>query len=346
MIGGDPPANQPPVASAGPDVTAPPPTTAPPPPSSAPPPPKVTFAAAGDHSANARTDGSLALLDASDAEFYLALGDLDYDDTPTDEAWCEYVTSRLPQKGPTFPFQLVSGNHEDDGPNGSIVNFAACLPDRLGSTPGPGSIYGAEYSFDHPATSPLVRVIMVVPGLTIEGTTYVYERGDAHYRWLSATIDEARDAGIPWVVVGMHSICYGTGHHTCSLSMDFVNLLVEKRVDLVLQGHDHNYQRSKQIALEPETCPVLPRSPYDPGCIAGDGADGTYRKGAGTVFLIAGTFGKIDPYPINPADEDFPWFARTDDTSNGIVEYVLTPDRLRARYVPSYGTFRDTFTIE
>jgi hypothetical protein len=73
------------------------------------------FAAAGDHSSGSRTAASLGLLDQAGVAFYLALGDLDYDSTPTDEAWCDYVKQRLPTLGPTFPFELVSGNHEEQG---------------------------------------------------------------------------------------------------------------------------------------------------------------------------------------------------------------------------------------
>src|SRR3954454_22715084 len=110
-------------------------------------PTSFTFAAAGDHGANATTALSLAALDASPASFYLALGDLDYDETTSDAAWCDYVHQHLPTKGPDFPFEVVTGNHEDDSKvDGFILNHAACLPDRLGSTAGPGSQYGVEYS--------------------------------------------------------------------------------------------------------------------------------------------------------------------------------------------------------
>ena len=45
------------------------------------------------------------------------------------------VKERLPTLGPMFPFQLVAGNHEEQGgSDGYIMNHAACLPDRLNST--------------------------------------------------------------------------------------------------------------------------------------------------------------------------------------------------------------------
>jgi hypothetical protein len=305
----------------------------------------VVFAAAGDHGAGDRATASLAALDASEAEFYLAVGDLDYNDTPTDAAWCDYVTTHLVTKGPSFPFELVSGNHESQGSStGYIMEHAACLPDRMASTVGPGSVYGAEYSFDYPVADPLVRVIMLSPGLTIENNTINYLKGDPHYGWLSDRIDGARTSGIPWVVVGMHYPCYSAGRHSCGLSSDLLNLLVNKRVDLVLSGHDHNYQRSKQLATDASTCPVMPIAAYDPDCVADDGADETYVKGAGSVFMVAGTFGR-GLYAIEPAQADYPYFARADATSWGFVEYTVTEQRLHGRFVASSGSFGDRFEI-
>src|SRR5512139_553469 len=86
-----------------------------------------TLGAAGDFGATAETAKSLRALDASDAEFFLALGDFDYDMTPTDRAWCRYVKERLPRKGATYPFELVAGNHEaDTGQDGRVRHFARC----------------------------------------------------------------------------------------------------------------------------------------------------------------------------------------------------------------------------
>jgi len=315
---------------------------APPPP----PPPTVTFAAAGDHGANPRADASLAALDASGADFYLALGDLDYDETISDAAWCDYVTSRLPTLGPAFPFALLAGNHEEQGgQNGYVLNHAACLPDRLSSTLSPTNQYPAEYYFDYPRTAPLVRTIMISAGLTIESIAYRYTRGSPSYDWLSATIDGARASGVPWVVVGVHKACISAGQKTCEIGADLMNLLVEKKVDLVLQAHDHNYQRSKQLGLDASSCPAVPVAAYDPDCVVDDGTDAAYAKGAGTLFVIAGTFGRDLSAP-SPFDAEAPYFARIDGTSWGFVRYTVTANRIDARFVNSGGAFTDAFTLE
>jgi hypothetical protein len=304
-----------------------------------------SFAAAGDHGANSKAAASLAALDTSGASFYLALGDLDYGQTPTDAAWCDYVKARLPTLGPNFPFELVSGNHEEQGgTDGYILDHAACLPDRMGSTPGPGSLYGAEYSFDYPAQSPLVRVIMISPHLTIENVAYTYTKGTTRYQWLSGVIDNARSAGIPWVVVGMHEVCLSAGRYGCDIGTDLMNLLVEKKVDLILQGHDHNYQRSKQLRLDPATCPAVTVS-YDADCVVDDGSDNVYPKGTGSVFVIDGVFGQ-GGYSVSESDPQAPYFARIDSSlTSGFTKYTVTADRIEAQFVNSTGGFTDAFAI-
>jgi hypothetical protein len=299
------------------------------------------FAAAGDHTAGSRTAASLGLLDQSGASFYLALGDLDYDSTPTDEAWCDYIKQRLPTLGPNFPFELVTGNHEHQGgSNGYIMNHAACLPDRLNST----GVYGAQYYFDYPASAPLIRVIMIAPSLMVENVQYNYTPGSAPYNWLASAIDNARSGGIPWIAVGMHKVCITTGDKSCETGTALLNLLVDKRVDLVLQGHDHNYQRSKQIVLRPGTCSAIASNAADADCIADDGADNAYAKGAGSVFVISGTFGQCC-YGVSATDPDAPYFAQINGNSNGYTEFMVSSTRIDAQFVPSVGTFTDSFSI-
>ena len=309
-------------------------------------PTSFTFAAAGDHGANGKAAASFAALDASSAEFYLAVGDLDYDETPTDEAWCDYVHQQLPTKGPSFPFEVVTGNHEDDfGPNGDIRNFAACLPDKLDATAEPGSQYGVNYSFDYPAGAPLARFIMISPNLTVGGVDYEFKPGTSHYAWLANTIDDAHADGIPWVIVGFHFPCLTAGNYQCGTGPALTNLLVQKHVDLVLHGHEHTYQRGKQLALDQTTCPSIAASGYNPACVADDGLDGIYPKGAGTVDVVSGTFGR-SLYNVSRTDPEAPYFTKLDGTTHGFTQYTVTADQLTAQFVRSdAGTFTDSFTI-
>ena len=299
-----------------------------------------TFAAAGDLAANGGV-ASYADLDQSGVSFFLAMGDLDYGQTPTDEAWCEYVKQHLPTLGPEFPFELLVGSHEDqNGQDGYILNHAACLPDRLGVN----GMYGVQYYFDYPASSPLIRVIMTPPDMHVENVFYNYTADSPYYAWLSSTIDGARAAGIPWVAVGMHDVCITTGIKTCQIGSDLMNLLVSKRVDLVLQAHDHNYQRSKQLRFKTGVCTAVPVGSFDPACVVDSGADGIYAKGAGPIFVISGNFGHCC-YAVNPADPEAGYFARFDSTSRGFTKYTVGPGHIAAQFVNSTGSFTDSFSI-
>ncbi len=164
-----------------------------------------------------------------------------------------------------------------------------------------------------------------------------------HYRWLSDSIDDARAEGIRWIVVGMHYPCISASNSGCPIGQPLFNLLLEKKVDLVLAGHHHNYQRSKQLALVPGTCPSFVLGDFDQDCVANSGA-GVMDKGAGTVVQVVGTFGRSGS-SIKPDDPELPYFARTAGAGNGIMVYTVTRDRLDATFVPSVGSFADSFSI-
>src|SRR6266704_2992788 len=249
-----------------------------------------SFTVGGDIGGNGNTSTALDLIAQSGSQFHLAIGDLSYSEISPESSWCSYVKSRV---GSTFPFELLSGNHEDGGEiltqDGLIDNFAQCLPDRLGAV----GTYGKEYSFDYPASSPIARFIMISPNLTFtNGGLYDYSAGTTHYNWVASAIDDARAAGIKWVIVGMHKVCISMGIQSCEIGNDLLNLLVSKKVDLILQAHDHSYQRSKQLALNSNTCTAIQAETYNSSCVANDGSTGVYTQGSGSVLAIIGSVGE------------------------------------------------------
>ncbi|HEV8623357.1 MAG TPA: metallophosphoesterase, partial [Acidimicrobiia bacterium] len=314
------------------------------------------------------------------ADFSLHFGDMAYDQAaaPYEATWCSFVHARL---GDAFPYEIVTGGHDsDEGTTkgaqyeGSIDRYVQCMPDRLAASSVGGAGYGKEYFFDHPAGHPLARFIMISPSITMpDGTTFDYSANPPsdHYRWLVDAIDGARAAGIRWVVVGMARNCITAGEKHCEIGPDVFNLLVERKVDLILQGHEHGYERSKQLASGPD-CPAIPLGvPAPAACIADGGSSGVYTKGAGPVLVIAGTLG-IEQRPMYPQDPEAPDFVTlmggschtgvysisdgaallrdgapcSPSRAPGFVKYTVSAQRISAEFVASTPrVFTDAFTI-
>lgn len=300
----------------------------------------VRFAAVGDFSASTRAGQVLDTIDGLDTDLTLALGDLSYGTTGAEQAWCDFVTSRL---GAGYPFELLAGNHESNGQNGNINDFSACLPNQL---PGVVGTYGRQWYVDVPAVDPLVRYVMISPALPFPDGTYSYAAGSPRYQWTAAAIDGARTAGVPWVVVGMHKPCLSVGIYSCEPGAALMNMLLQKKVDLVLSGHEHLYQRTKQLGLGTGCAAVTPGT-YDPDCVVD--ADATMTGGRGTVMATVGT-GGVELRAVDGADTEAGYFASfsgvNQEPTFGALAVTADAGQLHARFVAAdSGTLDDSFTI-
>jgi 3',5'-cyclic AMP phosphodiesterase CpdA len=334
-----PPAADPPRSS--PPSSAPATTQASKPPAGT----SVHFTAAGDFGANGHTEAVLAETARLRPDLSLALGDLSYSETASERDWCGMVTAAV---GADYPFQLISGNHESDGEDGDIAEFVRCLPNRL---PGLVGTYGRQWYVDVPQEDPVLRLVMISPGLDYpDSGDDDYAAGSPQYQWTAEAIDSARAAGIPWVVVGAHKPCHSMGKYDCEMGQDIASLLVQKKVDLVLHGHEHLYQRTYQLGLGPG-CPALAADTAAAACIRNK--SGTFDAGAGTVFATVGTGGK-ELREVDPQDQEAPYFAAYSagnaDPAYGVLDVHVTRTELSAAFVPAGGPggasgFRDQFTL-
>lgn len=300
----------------------------------------VDFTASGDFSSSSAAGAVLTDIKASGSDFHLALGDLSYGTTGAEETWCSFVTSRV---GAGFPFELVAGNHESNGQNGHINDFSACLPNQL---PGLVGTYGRQWYVDVPQQQPLVRLVAISPGVPFPSGDWSYAAGSARYQWTAAAVDGARSAGIPWVVAAMHKPCLSVGVYGCEVGADITNLLLEKRVDLVLNGHDHSYARTHQLALG-TGCSTLAPGSYDADCVSD--TDSAYVRGAGTVFATVGTGGTA-LRDVNASDTEARYFAAMSGLNAnptwGSLLVSATGETLTAEFRRAAGgTFSDGFSV-
>ena len=124
-----------------------------------------------------------------------------------------------------IPYMASSGNHEPSVPYinyvTSDINYAAYQDS--------GCYYSFDYQYAH---------------FAVLNTNDV---SDAQINWLKADLDGASNA--KWKIVMMHISPYSTGDHTNkSDNQKIVEKLTpvfsEKHVDLVLQAHDHTYNKT------------------------------------------------------------------------------------------------------
>ena len=123
------------------------------------------------------------------------------------------------------PYMSSSGNHE---PSSAYSHYLMSDINYAGYDY-KGAYYSYDYDFAH---------FVVLNTNTID---------DAQINWLKADLEAAKDA--TWKIVTMHVSPYSTGDHSNkSENQNIVQKLTpifsEKHVDLVLQAHDHTYNKT------------------------------------------------------------------------------------------------------
>lgn len=288
-----------------------------------------TFGAAGDFAFGSNFNATVNQAAASNLGFFIALGDLSYR-SGAEQSWCNTWTS----KG--VRMALIAGNHDTTESSGGNINtYVQHCPFGLTTLTGN---YGRRYYFDYPQTgTPVARFILITPGVRGNVSSLnTFNQGGEGYNFVSNAIDDARSRGIKWIIVAMHKNYISAMVKSDEVGKPLMDLLFSKKVDLVLQGHEHGYERSKQLS-----CAVV--GSYNASCVVD--ADNQLVKGAGTIIHVIGTGGQT-PRSINTADREYPYFASTNDTALGFGKFTVTPTSMQYTFVRSAGgSFSDSFTI-
>lgn len=295
---------------------------------------KFTFSAAGDFSSSENAGQVLTSIGKSGSNFTLGLGDLGYGGNGTEKEWCDFVKTRV---GSDYPFEIVAGNHDDGTKDGDIHEYSKCLPNRLEGVIGD---YGTEYYFDY---NNLARFIMISPDIVNYG--FDYSKESSHYDWVANTIMQAREKGLRWVVLGMHKNCITPGAKSCEIGEDILNLAIEKGVDLILQGHEHSYFRSKQLRFSP-ACEMIVANQLNSECVSSEGD--TFNN-EGSLISITGTGGYV-LRDMNFEDPELgyfdSWNAKNSGNSYGYSSFEVFNDYLKGSFIPAgIGQFTDNYTI-
>lgn len=272
--------------------------------------------------------------------FHLLNGDLCYanmNPAAQPAVWADFGANT--QSSAAFrPWMPCPGNHEIEfgsGPQGFDSYLARySLPHNGTRFPGlwyrfrVGSALFISLSADDvihqdggafvPGPAPLLPA-PVTGNSPIEPGTSLYNQGFSggeQTRWLEETLSAAsKDSGIDWIIVQMHQDALSsskTGNGSDKgIREAWLPVFDRYGVDLVLCGHDHDYERSWPVrgcnhhvgrdastGAAVDTCQPQPVVTNEP---TGDGFD----TRQGTIHLIlggGGTSSPLDAYGINPAN--------------------------------------------
>jgi hypothetical protein len=218
--------------------------------------------------------------------FHLLNGDLCYANLDVDRVrtWNNFFTNN--ERSARFrPWMPAAGNHEIESGNGPIGLGAYQAYFQLPSTETDAELSGLWYAF----TAGSVRVIVLQNDdncLQDGGDYYVNGySGGRQLAFLERELKAARaDRGIDWVVVAMHQVMISSADFNgadLGLRQKYGPLFDRYQVDLVVCGHEHNYERSLAVRGVVSGSETL--TP-DPASTRTDDID----TGLGTVHMVLG----------------------------------------------------------
>ena len=184
------------------------------------------FAAVGDWGCTDDTTDTIKNIQNKDPELILALGDLSYENTGN--CWLN-ETSSINNK-----LKIAIGNHDyDDDKKRDVTLLQVLYKNHFG-------LSNTYYSFDYHNVH-FIAIDSMLP-YTINSPQYSFVRNDL--------TKAASDPNIDWIIVYFHHPMYtSSSEHSSDLLLreTYHPLFDLYGVDLVLQGHNHNYQRSYPI---------------------------------------------------------------------------------------------------
>jgi len=252
------------------------------------------------------------------------------------DSWASISRSRV--------IWMTAGNHEIlrfDGPEIVAPYGDAFVNPTQGEAGGAPSRTEAFYSFDYGR----VHFISLEPFFSDRSPD------GPMAQWLKRDLDKVKAEGeTDWIIVVSHSAFYGVHKDNnarlpSEMRRNFMPMLEEAGVDLILSGHWHQYDRS-----------VLFAGCYGPSIAAeghvlddGDGdphGDGAYRKSAGlcprqgVVQVVAGTGGSI----LGAVEQVHPFIKKL-IVRHGTLVVDIDGDTLLARFISREGEVLDRFGI-
>ncbi|MGG4128446.1 S-layer homology domain-containing protein [Paenibacillus illinoisensis] len=221
---------------------------------------------------------SKALATVPDAEFVVHNGDVVENGTSEQEwNWLLGYSQEDLMRTTIVP---SAGNHENK-------NYAFYDHFNVKQPENAATITGAYYSYDYS------NAHFIVLNSNENSTDYA-NFSNEQVEWMKQDVEQAKSAGAEWIIVNIHKGPYTTSNHATDNDIIGENgvrnkiapLMNELGIDLVLQGHDHIYARTKPIKQDgtAEEASKIEES------FKGQSIEYTVNPD-GTIYMIPGTAG-------------------------------------------------------
>eukprot|EP00644_Phytophthora_capsici_P009442 jgi/Phyca11/106993/e_gw1.13.285.1 len=259
-----------------------------------------------------------------------------------------------------IPYMVLVGNHEAECHSPTCL-LSSDKKDQLGNysafnsrfrmpSPESGGVLNMWYSYEY-ASAHFTSISSETDYPNAPSNAYytnrVYGGFGNQLKWLEEDLKaaEANREQVPWVIVGMHRPMYtirsceadgvpNNDYEALNVQEAFEELFIKYKVDLVLQGHVHAYER---------------HFPTRNGSVVMEGVSNdakTYKNPQAPVYVVTGVAGGPEGFFQfkNPPSPD--WLVLMDNTHYGISKLLVTPTNLTMTMVESStGVVRDEFSI-
>ena len=253
------------------------------------------------------------------------------------------------------PISYAPGNHEYDDfgmpesqKTRQIHYFDIINPPVNGEGGGVPSGSKAYFSFNIGN----VHVISLDSYGMDDGVYRLYHPFGSQYQWLVKDLEANKSM---WTVIAFHHPPYTKRSHDSDnegelrlIRETLVPLFDKYKVDLVLTGHSHVYERSYLIKDH-----LGPATSFDYNTHAVQKTKGLYTAAAkpfinkddGTVYVVAGSAGRLDAHGDRMFDPPHQASAYANLDIGGSLMLTVQQNRLDAEWICADGVIRDRFTM-
>ena len=271
--------------------------------------PDFNFGAAGDWGCTSDATSTVMNMVEKGIELNLGLGDYSY--KPIAKCWLDIIK-------PIFNKTKISMGNHDVGPEPLLQKYMSVF-----------NLTKQYYYFD----------VQNVHFLAL--STELQNESDKLDQ-LNFVINDLKKASsnpaIDWIVVYFHRQAYTSSSLNVpnTIMRDTYHPLFDKyNVDIVLQAHNHNYQRSYPLNYNQV-------EPFNPIKVSNE-TNNYYSDLSGPIFVTVGT-GGVQLYPLTDKAD---YIVNQTSSSYGFlnVDVINNGTKLSAKFLSNNGTVEDQFTI-